>query len=258
MNHPRVKALQFVVEHDPSVDYSHAAPLSHREQSFDVRVENERVCFTMKTDHATEEEARDAVSAYIAAWEFEAGLQNGPNKFELRFDCADIEDRNPATGEVSLRPRGVRFHFKIGDVRVTLGKPRYPSPPTTGLSLSPDVRSMFERYQGYLQGQEPLPSMAYFCLTVLENSTGHRRGGRKVAATLYQIDNAVLDQLGHLSSKKGGTGARKAEGVNHELSLEDKRFLEQAVKTIIRRVAEVAHDPKARVQPITMRDFPAI
>lgn len=212
----------------------------------------------MKTDHASEEEARDAVSAYIAAWEFEAGLHDGPNKFELRFDCADIEDRNPATGEVSLRPGAVRFHFKVGEVRVTLGKPRYPSPPTTGLSLSPDVRSMFQRYLGYLQGQEPLPSMAYFCLTVLVNSTGCRGGGRKEAAKLYHIDKPVLDQLGHLSSTKGGMGARKAEGVNQELSLEDKRFLEQAVKTIIRRAAEVAHDPKARVQPITMCDFPAI
>ena len=255
---PCVKALYYIVEHDPSIDYSRAEPLCRQEPSFDVSVEEEKVCFTMKQHHATEAEALDAVSAYIAAWEFEAGLKHGPNKFRLRLEYADIENRNPTTGKIYLRPRPVRFHVTVGEVQVTVGKPNYPSPPTTAVTLSPDVRSMYDRYLDYREDREPLPSMAYFCLTVLEMPWRSCRGARKKAAKHYRIDKTVLDQLGKLSSTKGGVGARKEEGVHLEFTPEERCFLEEAVKAIIRRAAEVAHDPNSRLQHITMSDLPPI
>ena len=258
MMFPCVKALHYMVEHDPSIDYSRAEPLFRQEPSFDVSVQDEKVCFTMREHHATEEEALDAVSAYIAAWEFEAGLKHGPNRFCLRFEYADIEDRDPTTGKVSLRPRPVRFHITTGKVQVTVGEPYYPSPPTTSVTLSPDVRSMYDRYRGYRQGREPLPSMAYFCLTVLEMPWGPGRGARKPAANHYRIDQTVLDRLGELSSTKGGVGARKAQGVQLEFAPEERCFLEEAVKAIIHRAAEVAYDPNTRLQHITMSDLPPI
>ena len=254
---PRVKALHFVVEHNRSIDYSRAEPLTRQEPTFHVSVEDEKVRFTMRDHHASEEEALDAVSEYIAAWEFEAGLKHGPDRFRLRFDYADIEDRDPSTGKVSLRPRPIRFHISVGDdVQVTLGKVRYPSPPTTALMLTPDVRSMHERYLGYRERREPLASMAYFCLTVLELPWGRRR--RKRAASHYGIDETVLGKLGELTSTKGGVGARKAQGVPSEYTSEETRFLDEAVKAIIRRAAEVAHDPNAHRPFITMSDLPPI
>ena len=57
---PRVKNLHYIVEHAPSNDYSRAQPLSHQEPSFDVSVEDDKVCFKMKQDYATEKEARNA------------------------------------------------------------------------------------------------------------------------------------------------------------------------------------------------------
>ena len=189
---PCVKALHYIVEHDPSIDYSRAEALSRQEAFFDFSVQDGKVCFTMKQRHATEEDALDAVSAYIAAWEFEAGLKHGPNSFRLRFEYADIEDRNPTPGKVSLRPRPDRFHIMTGEVQVTVGKPHYPSPPPTAVMLSPDVRSMYDRYLGYREGREPLPSMTYFCLTVLEIPWGSGRGARKLAANHYRIDKTLL------------------------------------------------------------------
>ena len=75
----------------------------------------------------------------------EAGLQHGPNKFTLRFSGADIEDLDPATGQV-FEQRSHPFPLvTIGELRVTEGVPYYPSPPPPAFSFNPDVRSMFDR-----------------------------------------------------------------------------------------------------------------
>ena len=174
---------------------------------------------------------------------------HGPNRFRLPFDYPDIEDRDPSTGKVFLRPKPTRFHVSVGDVQITVGEPRYPCPPTTALALTPDIRSMHDRYLGYRERREPLACMVYFCLTILELPWGPGRGAREPAASHYGVDETVLDTLGELSSTKGGVGASTSE---------ETRFLEEAVKAIIRRAAEVAHDPNARRPPITMSDLPPI
>ena len=250
--YPRVKALHFLVEQGGSTDYSKTEALSLQEPSFDVQAENKKVCFTMKDHYATEAEARKAVDPYIAAWEFEAGLRHGPNAFKLRFDCADIEDLDPETGKVFMRRKPVRLHGILGPVQLISGRRHYPSPPTEAIAISTDVQSMFDRYMGYRSGKELLPSMAYFCVTVLEAAAG----GRKGAAERYQISKSVLERIGRLSSTKGGpSAARKQVGANAELAPDERRFLEQAVKAVIRRAAEVAHSPCLPRKKITMNDF---
>jgi len=258
MPFPRVKNLHYVVEHDPSIDYSRAPPFSHREPTFDVSVEDDKVCFTMKQDYATEDAARNAVSAFIEAWEIEAGLKLGPNRFRLRFDYADVEDRNPNTGEVTLRPRPAKLPSITAEMKITVGETVYPAPPTIAVTLSPDVRSMYDRYLGFRQGREPLPSIAYFCLTVLEMPWKSSKNARRDAASHYGIANAILNRVGTLSSTMGGRNARKAQGRYRNFSAEESRFLERAVNAIVRRAAEVAHDPSARVQRITMSDLPPL
>ena len=74
-------------------------------ESYGVRRWLREARFTMRDHHATEEEALAAVNRYIAAWEFEAALVHGPNRFRLRFDYPDIEDWDPPTGKVFLRPK---------------------------------------------------------------------------------------------------------------------------------------------------------
>ena len=93
--------------------------------------------------------------------------------------------------------------------------------------------------------------MAFFCLTVLENSAG----GRKAAARKYQIAKKVLEKIGYLCSEKGGSEARKAGGVTKELTQEERRFLNQAIKKIIRRVAERTCSPTAELDKISLSDL---
>ena len=88
------------------------------------------------------------VSAFIEAWEFEAGLKLGPNWFRLRFDYADVEDRDPTTGEVTVRPRPAKLLSVTAEMKITVGETVYPAPPTIAVTLSPDVRSMYGPVSG--------------------------------------------------------------------------------------------------------------
>ncbi len=256
MNDPHVVALHYKVDHTSGIDYSRAEPVKFHYDAFDVRVEDRHVRFSMNDHFATEQDARNAVDDYIRGWELDAALVRGPNAFKLRFDRAEIEDRNPTPGVMYAQAGSVRFNVTVSAAQATVSPRTYPRPPSARLKRTPDVESMFYRYVGYREGKEPLTAMAYFCLTVLEASTGKRRGQRAAAAKQYHINRQVLNQLAELSTTKGGAHARKAEGVHRDLTEQERQFLEAAVEKIIRRAAEAGDDPTASLEEITMLNFP--
>ena len=217
MNEAFVVALIYRIKHDVSVDYGKAGPSGHEEPGFRIRVEDERVRFEFEDLYATEREARDAIEGYIREWEFTAGLRRGPGVFRLEFLDSEIEYRDLAPGV--LVPTTIRAgtpRMSAPTLRRLL--PSYPQPPS-GVNLTPDVESMYERYMGYRQGREPLTSMAYFCLTVLENQVGKKEAARK-----YGVSRNVLDKIRRLSSEKGDSQARKAEGIGDPLTAQESRF----------------------------------
>ena len=76
--------------------------------------------------------------------------------------------------------------------------------------------------------------------------------------------NLGRDRLSYLSSlppvpdehDEGGGSARKAGGVGTDLSHKESRFLEETVKQMIRRAAELVQDPGGVFPPITLADLP--
>ncbi len=249
MNDPHVVALIYGIEHGASVDYEEAEPFVREESAFRLEVKDKKARFELKDHYAEESAARESIKEYIRVWEFDACLNNGPDSFKLRFDESEIEDRNPTPGKVSIRA-SFRAGVPTFSVSVTCRVRKYPSPPS-GLAINPDVQTMYDRYMNYLQGREPLSGLVFFCLTVLENLAG----GRKAAARKYQIAKGVLREIGYLCSEKGGPEARKAEGVTKELTQEERRFLDQAIKKIIRRVAERTCSPTAELDKISLSDL---
>ena len=251
MNDPHVVALEYRIEHGPGIDWSRAAPLDFEEDSFDVRAANARVRFDLKKHYPSEEEARFAVEAdYIPNWEFDVCLTRGPNAFRLQFDRSEIVDRNPPPG-----PPTLSAHVRAGVPRVRAelappAPPAFPEPPRAGIKRSPDVDSMFHRYLGHLQDKERLPGMAYFCLTVLEQTQGDRRK----AAKHFAISDNVLERIGKLCGK-GGASARKHSGRNAPYTQEDERFLKFAIQKLIRRAAEVEYGPDPSRKKITLADI---
>lgn len=267
MNDPHVEALIYRIEHDDSIDYSNASPVSWDEDEFRVSIEDLEVRFDLHEHHATVEGAIAAIKEYIRVWDFSAQLEHGPEAFSLRFAKPVVVDRNPDPIVGNTMPLAVAVYGGCPTVSAQLtvtSKPNsYPSPPAN-LELSPDAESMHHRYMGYRRNSEPLPSMAYFCLSLLENlsagegSKERKRPKRKVAAQIFHVDKRVLDEVGRLSSTHGGPEARKSEGTTKPLSLPERRFLEEAIRRLIRRVAERAATPKGDLEQIRLSDLPSL
>ena len=258
MNDPHVVALNYKIEHHSSVDYDGANPLDHGEDAFEIHVERNDVRFAMKRHYATTSEALEAVEDYIHAWEHLAALQFGPNEFKLVFDVAEIEDRDPTPGVVYASAKPVHYRISVNEQAAAhLSRGEYPRPPSMRMEFSRDVRLMFDRYVGYRSRLGYLADMANFCLTILENSVQAKKGNRrKAAAKHYGIEYRVLDEIGRLCSQKGGAEARKAQGVDQDLSGQERQFLEEAVKAIIQRAAEVAAEPNGSRDTLVLSDFP--
>ncbi|MCY3871044.1 MAG: hypothetical protein OXG87_15960 [Gemmatimonadetes bacterium] len=275
MNDPHVVALFYTIEHDKSVNYEKAKPLVRDEPEFRVKVKNKKVYFKLKGHYATEPEARQSVKEYIRIWELDAGLKRDPDFFKLKFDRAKIVDRNPTPGSVDAASITVKVTTSAATGTIT--PPDYPPPPS-GLSIDADVQTMYERYMNYCRKREPLPSMAYFCLTILEGAAMAKTKGkfkkhekRQAAAEYYHIEEKVLKLVGKLSSEKGDPlEARKREGPDDDLEKkerrfkeQERRFLEEAVKKMIYRAAEEikvekTNNPTKNLCQITLSDLPSV
>ena len=129
----------------------------------------------------------------------------------------------------------------------------YPKPPV-GLACDNTVDLMLDCYSMYWDGRSRLGDTAYFCLTVLERAAGNR----PKAAQRFGITKPVFDKLGELTSQKGGKQARKAIGAQNEFTNAERVWLQEVTKIIIRRAAEVAYNPNARRDRITIADLPPI
>ena len=126
---------------------------------------------------------------------------------------------------------------------------------------------MFDKWSRYKAGQAALGDTADFCRGGLEQAAseqaalqpGNRpQDRRQAAADHYRIDRPLLDELGTLADKKGGPHARKYKGYGTPYTESERVWLEAALKKLIRRAAEVAHDTDANRALITMNDLPPL
>ena len=253
MNDPHVVALVYRIKHDDSIDYKDAEPFCHDEQAFRLEAADGVARFEMHRHFPTIEAADESLTEYLRAWEFDAQLRHGPDTFRLIFDRqnSEIIDRNPTPGYVLARP--LVAIARLGRAQVLVKPTTYPEPPSD-ITLNLDAETMHYRYMGYRKGREPLASMANFCLTFLEYSTGKESKKRPASAKKYGIAKGVLSKIGELADTKGGKEARKRKGVEEDFSAKERKFLEQAVKAIVRRMAE-SPPPSGTLTIISMSDL---
>ena len=181
MNDPHIVALLYEITHDETVDYTDAQSVEHEEELFCIQIEDKRVRLEMKEHYATEVDALKVVEPYLRSWELSASLDGRAGQFSLRFSKPEIIDRNPTKGKLNVY---YSYHVSVPEVRivrgVTTARKPYPPPPY-GIALAPDdpdVMTLLRRFEGYLNNREPLPSMAYFCYTMLtEVDPINRTGG---------------------------------------------------------------------------------
>lgn len=174
-------------------------------------------------------------------------------------------DRNPpppgAPLEIQALEGFLTMEGSITTLRIT--RREYPKPPKI-FRVSPDVETLWQRYQMYLDGKDQLQAMAYFCLTLFELLAGglppHRHvksNRRRKASNMFSIEYDVLDQLGELTSAKGDRfTARKAQSTPIPLSEKERVWIESAIKQLIRRIGE--HSSGQTLPVIKMVDLPPL
>jgi len=126
---------------------------------------------------------------------------------------------------------------------------------------------MWQRYNGYVHGREPLLTMAYFCLSVLAWSArdwptfSKRSHPRRRAAAKYAIELDVLDTLGRLTSILGdAAGGRKRDEQSEDRppTNAEHAWVDAAIKALILQVGAWAADPSKQLRQLTMGDLPRL
>ena len=254
MNDPRVKYLTYVVTHADWIEYEVAEPFSEKTDEYIVKIEDGLARLYPQRNYSTVEEAKLAAQDFVSQWNFEIALGGRDGLFKFEYVCAHVIDHQPSPappGVHSVSADPAHFHYTIpASARVTLVRRIHLQLPIGRCFAvsDPNVVAMMEQWTDYHHGREHLGTMAYCCLTIVQDSLkseqrrGEQRNPRKLAAQDYRISMSILDCIGKLSSK---SGARKAEGIDKPFNEEETRFLEMAVRALIRRVAEHGKNPSA-------------
>jgi hypothetical protein len=253
MNDPHVVALIYRIHHGEHVDYSNASACETECDHFTIEVNGKAARATMNSHFARATDAQQAVEIVLRAWELDQALRYGLETIEFIYDRSEIVDRAPTPGHHSLIVEPIHYQFVLGQPKLTLHFSAFPIP-AKNLKRDAVVDQMFERYRLYMRGETLLPEAAYFCLTIMENKCG----GRDKASIHYDVEKAVLGKVGDLATNKGGPQARKAKGADVKYSDVEKRWLEDAMKALIRRVAEVAFGRPEDMSKITMSNLPPL
>jgi len=256
MSDPHVVSLRYRVEFAPTVTFDNAPALEYESDKFRMRLENGIAVFELKEHFSSVDVARGIVDAFVRAWELDVALKSGQREITFVYENAEVIDRNPPPpGEPKvIQTSGMVQSQSMGFLNLSVARHEYPSPPRD-FAINPDVETLWRRFEGYTQGREPLPAMAYFCLTVLEKKAGTRKKAEKA----YRIDYDVLDKLGELTSTKGDKEtARKTNDAKTfaPLTKTETMWIEATLKAIIRRVGEIDTNPSASM--ITMNDLPKL
>jgi hypothetical protein len=253
-----VVALKYRFQPSDHISYAEPPPLVFENEVASFRLEKDRLRCEMKIHAASSEQARALVDRTLRDWEMEVELTR--NRGELRFiyEDAEIIDCTPPTPGIQARVMkvlGGNYLVTMGNVTAHIMRRKYPDPPM-GFHLTPDAESILLRFRSYQDGREPLLSMAYFCLTVVESAAG-RRNRRTKAAKAFGIAENVLDKLGELTTNRGDrTIARKVHSSPQPLTGAERAWIEATIKQLVLRLCDPP--PRNERTPLTLADLPPV
>lgn len=254
MNDPHVVKLKYRLTTIDLVKFEDPEPINMEAEAFRIVLRDGLLVVEFKDHFSSVKSARATAESFLRAWEIDNALRM--NRLEIRFvyEDAEVIDRNPSPDRAlqTIQINGIDSQMSIGgDLVVSVARHSYPAPPEA-FQVNTNVESLWQRYERYLNGQEPLLSMAYFVLTWLEDYAG----GRDAAAHRFAIPARVLSTLGKLTANRGdATTARKRHAESATpLTGREKLWIEAVVKSIIRRFGQV--DLGNTLDELEMDDLP--
>lgn len=258
MNETTVETLLYELKLSNDLAFDNPPALEVDFPSFKFKLEKGILEIKMEELYSTEIEARNVVEPHIKAWELDVLLTEGRKKFWFEFLRSVIVDMNPfpLDGSKVIHVGVAEIIFAGFESTAVVTKKMYPQIQHQ-LLQTPDVESLVKRYENFINGKEPLLSMAYFCLSLLQANAN----GRYKASNKYNIDESVLKMLGNLTSEYGDkTEARK---LNEKSTLKpltgaESTWILETIKIIIRRKAEYDYDPTATFPKIVFQNLPPI
>ncbi len=197
--------------------------------------------------------ARELAFPLINAWQLEAEIRRHPLRgFRFAFWKADV---NGVVADRAEHPPEPLEQQKEDEGALIFTASVYPPPPQTRFMAN--IRSAWVRYRMAAIATdigEPIQSAAYYALTIAEQNAG----GRRNAASVYQVDLAILHKLGELTSPRGSEiTARKAAGSTASpLTREEVHWIDSAIRWLFLHygAVEAGYLP----DPITMDDLPEL
>ena len=256
MRDPHVEALHYSVAAEGTTEYLDPEPLAIDHALGSFHITGSSLTVEPSEHFADQDEAIAAVDPFLRAWEVATDLDQGLGTIRFKFERASIIDRDPPPpgSPVTVALRGIASSVAFGNVTIKVSRNIYPPPPLA-FRLTPEVEMAFRRWRAYRAGAEPLPAMAYFVLTMIENLAGTRRD----AAKALSVDFGILKRVGDLASTRGDAmSARKVvKGSSplQDLTAPEKEWMELAVRRLVLRLGE--HASGAKLMPFTMKDLPA-
>ena len=258
MNDPHVEKLYYrFISENPGDSFEKAQPLTITLGSFSVEIHDGQLVATPKDHYPGEESAKVEFEPILHSWESSAFLSPIKLRIRFKFDHADVIDRNPTPGLVSLHVHGVETIFTLGTPTLTVVHNLYPSP-DTGFVASSLTDELIYRLQQYKDGRQTLPHVAYYILDKLEQEFGEgKKGKRTEAAKVLNVNYAVLDKFGNYSNKPDVRIGRHASRHDIPLTREELVWLEEVAFRLVRRVGEI-NAGTTPLSPIGMDSFPPI
>lgn len=176
---------------------------------------------------------------FVNGWSILSGLRHGRAEVSFEFAGAEVIDRSPTlNSEGSCRAAvqlpSLEAHGTMTSHQIKKG---YPSP-APGFRATREVEVLWARHQAYIEGREPLTSVAYFCKEFAEVIAG---GGEARAAAKYKISKGVFSRLGRLTGTRGDylTARKVVKDTEPEpLNPEELQWLESAIRVIIWRIGD--------------------
>jgi hypothetical protein len=259
MRDPHVVQIEYRLIPNENVTFNDDACLIGETDEFRVNVQHNHVTLTCRQHFSTVTEARAAAESLLITWQIADALHRGRQEFRFEFKDSKIVDRDPppaGTPQTLIAATITSTATVHASASVSVIRGKYPAIPTTFV-VSPDVATLWSRYERYLSDKEPLPAMAYFCATVIEGLTG----GQKHAPVRLNVSSKIFGSLRRLTTERGDQKqarkfARNATGT--PLSPEETIWIESAIRMLIRRYGEYEANPTGPHSPITMADLPTL
>ncbi len=256
MRDPHVQLMHYAVGSGEGISYQDPEPVSFSNHLGTFDLSDNKLRIAPVEHFSEEEEARRAVEPFLRAWEMEADLNSNVGMIRFTFERVELIDRDPPPpgSPQVITVKGVATISVDLSASLQITCRKYPQPPNT-FRATPEVQHAYRRWIGFRSGKEPLQSMAYFVLTLLESAAR----GRMNAARSFNIESAVLGTIGRLSSTKGDPSTARKAGLGtqfQELTAAEKQWLEKAIPLVIRRLGE--HASGAPLAPIALTDLPRI